>query len=79
VPVAANELLRKSRIFLTQAKTLTRNSADTAAVIATTSYPPEPLARELAGEQGLNAAVGMTYGVLLGSLFWGGLLLWLGH
>jgi hypothetical protein len=48
-------------------------------VIATTSYPPEPLARELAGDQGLNAAVGMTYGVLLGSLFWGGLLLWLGH
>lgn len=58
-------------------ETLTRNSADTAAVIATTSHPPEPLARELADDQGLNAAVGMTYGVLLGSLFWGGLLIWL--
>jgi len=56
-----------------------RNSAETAAVIATFSYEPEPLAGELAADDGLSAAAGTTYGVLLGALCWGGLLLWLGH
>ena len=46
-----------------------------------TSFPsePEPPAGAVDAEEGLSAAMGMTYGVLLGALCWSGLLHWLGH
>ena len=64
---------------LTQVKCCIRNGAETPAVSSTFSYEPEPPAGELAAEEGLSAAAGMTYGVLLGVLCWSTLLFWLGR